>query len=266
MTQTPVQFTHAHLPVPTACDGGIVANISSSWRSWTGAHGGVVTTLLGDAARAAVEDRPLRALTARLLRPVAPGPLVLQTTIEQRSRSTATAVVRALQDDALVALGLATLTATSGDLDIADRPAPAAPTPSQCLPYTGADLLFPFARQVEIRPATPVLPLQGTESSELTAWVRLRSTSLVDQRVALVLLDALAPAIYARLTTPVAVPTVELTAHLARDLQAAPYAGWVLARQRNTRTSAGISVDECDLFSTTGELLAQARQLRLVLG
>jgi hypothetical protein len=59
---------------------------------------------------------------------------------------------------------------------------------------------------------------------------------------------------------------VQLTVHFHTDLRADPIPAAVLAVQRNVTTGGGWSVDEGELWSSAGRLLAQTRQLRRVLG
>lgn len=237
--------------------------IGAEWASWAGAHGGLVTSLVSDVAHRSVPDRPLRALSVHFYRPVGRDPLHLTAHVDEQGRSTATVLVRGATAARPAVLGIATFARTVGELALADRPAPQVPGPQQCAPFVPPGAV-PCLQQFEIRPATDVLPLSGASSSELTAWIRLSAGDRIGPAGALILLDALAPAAYARLRTPVPIPTVTLTAHLLRDLTAAPHTGWVLARQRNCHTAVGLSIDECDLWTPDGELIAQARQLRQV--
>jgi acyl-CoA thioesterase len=218
--------------------------ISSQWWSWGGAHGGLLMAVSAEAVRRVAPGRTLRSLTTHFLAPVDERPLDLLASPERISTSASTVVVRAEQDGALAALSVAASVNPRPALELGDRrPMPVVRGPEDCVPFRGAELLFAFPQQVDIRPADEILPLSGSAVPRLTAWLRLRATDVVDTGTALVLLDTLAPAAYASWTVPAVIPTVQLTAHLLRDLDRSPHNGWVLAQQRHVHTRDGISVD-----------------------
>jgi acyl-CoA thioesterase len=111
------------------------------------------------------------------------------------------------------------------------------------------------------------MPLTGADEAQLTAWFRIVEPTPVDAAQAVMLLDAMAPAVYAKLRVPVAVPTLDFTVHLhaALDAEPVPAGGWVLGRQRAVAAADGWEVDDGTLWDENGRLLATARQLRRVL-
>ena len=129
----------------------------------------------------------------------------------------------------------------------------------------------PMLELIDIRPVGPTRPLAAGREPRLTAWVRPRTFSDTSTPQALnsyspalatTLLDALAPAIWATLATPVPIPTVELSAHLTG---ATPVDDWFLVDQSMAWSNGAICVDSSELFDSRGTLLAQARQLRRIL-
>jgi acyl-CoA thioesterase len=242
------------------------ARVPREWFSWGGSHGGLLMALSAEVVAREAPGKTLRTLTTHFLAPVDDQPMELRSTVERSSSTSATVLVRTEQSGRLAALTVAATLASRPSWAVGHRPAmPAVPSPDACAAYRDAELLFAFPSQIEIRPTDDTLPLSGAERPVLTAWVRVRASDLVDVPTAVMLLDALAPAAYAAWTAPAVMPTVELSAHLVRDLDRNPYQGWVLIQQRHTATEAGISIDECDMFTTDGDLVAQARQLRRVL-
>lgn len=107
------------------------------------------------------------------------------------------------------------------------------------------DDLMPVARHLDTRPVRGSGPFGGADEPVLTAWVRLLPAERYREAVAPVLLDALAPSLYAVLPTPVAIPTVDFTVHF---------------------TPVRPPVDEGTLHTPDGTLVARSRQLRRVLG
>jgi hypothetical protein len=74
--------------------------------------------------------------------------------------------------------------------------------------------MVPFAQHVEIRRIGPG-PFEGGDRAELLAWVRwVDRDAPVDAVSLVILVDALAPALYAVATNPVPIPTVDLTVTL----------------------------------------------------
>src|ERR1022692_411705 len=61
-------------------------------------------------------------------------------------------------------------------------------------------------------------------------------------------------------------PTVELTVYLCADLGAEPGTAPVLGSQRNSSTAGHWSVDDASLWDSAGRLIAQAQQLRRIIG
>ena len=107
-------------------------------------------------------------------------------------------------------------------------------------------------------------PFAGGAEPELVAWLRPRAGGPVGAEALTVLVDALPPALYGVATVPVAVPTVDLQVAFAPQTEA--YDGWVLARIRTRTAGEGWCVDDSDVWTEDGRLLAQARQTRRVLG
>ena len=76
------------------------------------------------------------------------------------------------------------------------------------------------------------------------------------------LCDSWYPAIFATTRAPLAVPTLDLTVHL-RAPHSRPH-GWVLGLYRTRAVRDGFLDEDATLWSRDGELLAQSRQLALV--
>lgn len=239
--------------------------IDSGWRSWDGVHGGHLAGLLAAHARTALPaPAPLRALHASLLTAVRSEHVTVDAELLRAGRSVAT--VRA----ALTTGGRTAVTATAtfghdgpGPDSPGEAPPPVpaadtrAPLPSAALP--------PFAQHVEIRPADGRVPFGGGDEPSLTAWLRPRTPLDDTAHAVLILLDALAPALYAVLPEPVPIPTVELAAHLTPAAHRHNPSGWVLARIRTDHAADGWCVDDCALWTPDGTLLVTGRQTRRVL-
>lgn len=238
--------------------------LADDWLAWPGIHGGHLMAVSARTAAGMSGQLPLRAMNARFLRATEPGSVVASAVLVQTSRTTVTVSVQLVQHGHTVMSSICTFAAPSGALSFEGRPPPAVPGPGGREVFRDAELLFPFAKKVEIRPATGVLPLAGADHAELTAWLRLRDAEHGLESL-LILADAMPPAIYATLTSPIPVPSMEITVHVAEPVPSNTiFAGWLMAQQRNVRTSGGMSIDECDLWDERGRLVVQTRQLRRV--
>ena len=75
--------------------------------------------------------------------------------------------------------------------------------------------------------------------------------------------DGYYPAIWPRLTELLPAPTIDLTIHFRAPL---PYSGPVLARFTSRLARDGYFEEDGELWSPDGTLVAQSRQLALLLG
>ena len=93
-------------------------------------------------------------------------------------------------------------------------------------------------------------------TAEFRAWVRRNDGADASPLDLLVFADSLAPTTYDVGITGWA-PTLELTVLV----RARPAPGWLRMRQRTALIAGGFFDEECDIWDSTGRLVAQARQL-----
>lgn len=240
------------------------AYLDRTWWSWAGPHGGVLAGLLLQAAAKLAGDRVPRALSVQFLVPPAQGRLDLTAQVLREGGSSS--VVRAelrSPDGPLAATAVLTSArsrAGTGSYDVV--PAPVVPGPQNCPPFAPPVEFVPFSSHVQYR-IVGAVPLSGSPTAELTAWVRTRVQQPYDAAALVVLTDVMPPALYGATSTLVPVPTVSLDVVL-QDVP--PASGWVLARIATRTAAGGWCVDDCEVWDHDGRLLAQARQVRRVLG
>jgi len=240
--------------------------VDPGWWSWSGAHGGLSVALVAAAMRRAVgDDVALRSVTAQLLAPITDR-IRLEADVLRRGRSVVTVAGTARQD------GRPYLTATGvfgrpGRTTTAPRPpAPRSPAIDDLERFVAPLDVLPFTQHTEVRPVGHNRPFTGGTTAELTAWVRLTDDDRpVDELRMVVLLDCLAPSIAAVLPAMAAVPTIELSVHLGREVRSAT-SPWVLLHSRTDLADDGWCSERLDAWSPDGTHLATATQLRLVLG
>lgn len=244
--------------------------VDRSWWAWAGAHGGHLAALALDAMRDTLFERSdsgrsVRTVNAHFLRPVDDRPFVLATTVEHAGRGTSVASFRAEQAGDPVLLGSAVFGARRPGPDQDGGPAPTVAPVEACAPLGLPVELVPFARRLEIRPATATLPLSGAADAELTAWIRFADGRPLDAAAVVVLADALPPALFARWTRPRPVPSAELTVHFGDALDDGPVPGWALVRIRTEHAGSGWAMDDSAVWTPDGRLLALGRQARRIL-
>lgn len=234
-----------------------------SWRSFTSTQGGLVVGHLL-AAAAGVAGSPPRAVTAHLLGGVVPDVEAVVTAAADRTGRTGSVRGELRQDGALRAVAQV-LTSTGAAAPVTETgPPPAGPGLEDGEPFELPRDHVPVGEHTEIRALGAARPLGGGEEPRLHAWVRIRGAELEPLVQLGVLLDALPPSLFAVRTVPAAMPTVELSAHLAGP---PPPAGeWVRVDQRTAWSDADVAVDDVELRALDGSLVARGRQTRRLLG
>lgn len=236
------------------------AHFDETWRAFDGIHGGLVLASMLRAAAVEADAAPAAA-TAHFYAPVRPGPI--RTTVHRHHPRRSAGVHVSLGD---AATALVRLSRTDTGAEHSPILAPEADIDPGSLAALAIPIDFvPFSQHLDIRPISSARPFAGGPVPEFDVWIRLRPTlEFTGAERAAILLDALPPGLFATRTTPVPIPTVELTAHFAPGVRA--HRGpWHRLRHRTVWWTTDTCVDETELFTVDGELAAQARQLRRIL-
>jgi acyl-CoA thioesterase len=250
-------------------DGGSEGSISEQWWTPRGPLGGYVMALMLRAIVMAVDDetRQPRSLTVSFLRRPKAGPFTVHPVIERAGRSLTTAGVRVEQDGKTLALGLATLsTPWSGPL-LADAPMPeVGPPGDRSAPPNnppGAPRV-PFRERVTMQKRFGPDLFSGADHAEAGGWLGLREERPVDALTILILADAWFPAPWPRLDDFAPAPTVEMSVYFRAPLPRAD--SLLLGRFENRLVRDGFFDESGELWAPDGTLVAQSRQLGLLLG
>jgi Thioesterase-like superfamily len=143
---------------------------------------------------------------------------------------------------------------------------PAAPGPGEIermVPPPGA--APPLIDNFDLRPVVRPWPLGSADEAVVSAWVRLDPPRPYDALALAILCDTLIPAPFARVG-PAAAPTIELTLHFrTSDLADLPAPDeHVLVGMRAPLAREGFFSEDAEVWSPSGTLLVQARQLALL--
>jgi acyl-CoA thioesterase len=249
------------------------ARIAADWRAGRGPHGGYLAAILLRTLIESVADetRAPRSLTIHYARAPEPGPVQIATTIERQGRSLSTLSARMHQGEQLIALVLGAFSVPWGGPEIsrAQMPAVEPADPSRegvkLIEHGGPE----FARHLVLQPRIEgELFAQGEQPMEVRAWMGLVEPRPVDAVSLAFFADALIPAPYMRLREPAAVPTIDLTVHfqehMPRKTEADPRE-LCLAQTRTEVIHDGFFVEDGMIWASDGTLLAQSRQLAIVI-
>ncbi len=256
-------------------DGVHRADISPAWSVHRGPNGGYLAAVALRALTEAVDDpeRAPRSLTIHFARPPqVPGTLDVVTRVERRGRSLTSLSARLVQGDQLIGLALAAFSLPRPGPEFCDlAPPEGVPPPDECMPRrlpNDPSIPLPaIARRWETRWAVGAPP--GTQGGTALAggWIRLPEGRKVDALVVAAMTDGWIPPVFSRVAVPMVVPTVDLTVHFRTSLPLpdARADDWVLASFRTDAAADGFLEEDGSLWSRSGVLLAQSRQLAAVL-
>jgi len=267
MTSSSSHFDRATAldPLPAGRFGGI---INQDFWVQSGPNGGYLAAIALRGASALVPEleRAPRSLHVRFLSAPKAGPFELAAELVRAGRSMTTIAVRMAQQGRDFLHASACFSAAFSPIAFQDATMPAA------LPIAQAELLparIPLNERYVLRRA-----IGGDERASSRAlsggWIRFADPRPFDALAMAALWDAWPPAVFARAFEQRfrgAVPTVEASVYFRRRLPW-PEIGLedsVLLRVESTMADEGFCEESSEVWSAGGALLAQARQLCLLL-
>lgn len=252
-----------------AGDGVWEGNINESWWTPRGPLGGYVMAFALRAMETAVGDpeRQARSATMHFLRPPEAGPVTVSAIIEREGRSLSTVSSRMEQEGKLVGLAIGAYSKPWDGPLLDESPMPVAEAPDESRPPVGDAPRRnppPFTELMTMQHRFGELPFSGAERAEIGGWLGLRERREVDALSVAVMADAWFPAPWPRLTALAPAPTIDLTIHFRSPL---PLPDSLLLGRFNSRyVRDGFFDENGELWAPDGTLVAQSRQLGLLLG
>jgi acyl-CoA thioesterase len=249
------------------------AEVAPDWRAGRGPHGGYLAAMLLRALVESVADdtRAPRSLTIHYARAPEPGPVRISTVLEREGRSLSTLSARMHQGQELIALVLSAFSLPWGGPEIDDglMPEVAPPDPSRegvkLIEHGGPE----FAKRIVLQPRMEGRPFADTgQPMEILGWIGLAEPRPIDALSLAFFSDALIPAPFMRLTEFAAVPTIDLTVHFRAHMPRKPDPDpreLCLARAQTELIHDGFFVEDGAIWAPDGALLAQSRQLAIVI-
>jgi acyl-CoA thioesterase len=252
--------------VEATAPGVFAATVTDRWNALTGSpNGGYLLAIVLRTLSAVMPHPDPIVVSAFYLRPGAAGPAEVRTEIARSGRRVATGEASLFQDGKEAVR----LVATFGDLSKADgrtlllNQPPDLPPADQCVdplasgPIPGLTIVDRFDYRMPEQPGWAQGSPTGRPSMEL--WMRFSDGREPDLLALPLLVDAAAPAVLEIGETGSA--TIELTVHL----RARPAPGWLACRMSTRHVIGGYHEEDFEIWDSKGNLVAQSRQLALLI-
>lgn len=249
-------------------DGAYEGRIDERWWTPRGPLGGYVMAFGLRGLELAVADpaRQPRSLTMHFLRPPGAGPIVLRPTVERTGRSLTTASARLEQGGKLLALVLGAFSTPWPGPLLDDAPMPEVAPAEDRAVFAGDGPRAerpPFLDLLVMQPRLGEAPFSGASHAETGGWLGLREERPIDAATVTILADAWYPAPWTRLRALAPAPTIDLTMHFRAPLPLGDTL--LLGRFRTGLVRDGFFEEDGELWAPDGTLVAQSRQLGLLL-
>lgn len=243
-------------------------HVSPDWSIGTNPNGGYLVSIVMRALQQMAPGHPdPLTVTAHYLRPGVPdAPCEVHAELMRTGRTLTTGRATLLQEgksriEVLAGFGdLSTTTASAQDVSL---PPPDMPAPDQCPQRSGVEqgVDLPLLNRLDIR-LHPDEARAGTAGrARVSGWIRFVDGATPDPAAAVLFTDAFPPSLFGLLGVIGWVPTLELTVHVRRR----PEPGWMLGELVTRDLVDGRMVEDGLLWDSAGHLVAQSRQLGLLL-
>jgi acyl-CoA thioesterase len=187
--------------------------------------------------------------------------------VERVGRSLTTASARLEQDGKLVALGVAAFSSPWESPFFSEAPMPPVEPPGARVPTAGTlsgAKAPPFMGRLTMQTRFGEPAFSGADRAETGGWLGLVEERPIDALSVLVLADAWYPAPWPRLRELAPAPTIELTVLFRAPLPLPD--SLLLGRFRTRLLRDGFFDEDGELWAPDGTLVAQSRQLALLIG
>jgi acyl-CoA thioesterase len=257
-------------------EGAFTAALTGRWNGTAGAvNGGYMLAICTRALALGMPFPDPVVVSGFFLRPGTAGPAAVGTSVIRSGRSTAFGEAALTQDGKDVVRATAAFARLGGTgqdgtgqdgtgqdgLVFLDGTPPALPPPAECVGVpVGVFGLASIAERIEFRSAE--LPgwflgrPSGRPASEF--WMRFADGREADLLSLPLLVDSTAPSV---LELGAGSTTIQLTVHL----RAHPAPGWLACRATTRFVSNGYHEEDFEVWDSAGTLVAQSRQLALIL-
>jgi acyl-CoA thioesterase len=249
--------------------GEYEGSIVEHWWTPRGPLGGYVMAIVHRGMELAVDDRGRqpRSLNVYFLRPPHAGPITVRPVVERVGRSLTTATARLEQDGKLIALGVGAFSSAWPGPELSEAPMPDVEPPGERATTRGnvpGAEQPPFMGRLTMQRRFGEPAFSGAEHALTGGWLGLLEERPVDAVTVLVLADAWYPAPWPRLKALAPAPTIEMSVMFRAPL---PLSDSLLLGKFHSRlVRDGFFDEQGELWAPDGTLVAQSRQLALLIG
>lgn len=241
--------------------------LAADWNIGDNPNGGYMVACALQAIAASVPHPDPMSITTHFLRPGIPGqPFEVAVHVIRTGRTSSIARASLVQEgkeriEILCAYGdLESSVGVDTEFVI---PAIDLPPPQDCPQRSGETqgIHLPILNRLDIRLHPEQANAGHYPDAEVSGWIRFTDQREPDTLALPVFADAFPPSPFAKLGVVGWVPTLELTVHIRRR----PEPGWVKAQLITNDLSHGRMIESGLLWDASGQLVAQSRQLGLVM-
>jgi acyl-CoA thioesterase len=252
-----------------AGDGLYEGEVRGGWWTPRGPLGGYVMALMLSGLEQAVGDpeRMPRSCTMHFLRAPRAGPVTVHATVERAGRTLTSMSGRLEQDGKLMGLALGAFSTPWESPLLNDSHMPEVDPPQGRVtePRSVPDSIPPpFVERMVFQHRFGAALFSGADHGEAGGWLGLREERPLDGPAVAMLTDAWFPAPWPRLRALAPAPTIDLTVHFRAPLPIGD--GLLLGRFTNRLVRDGFFEEDGELWAPDGTLIAQSRQLGLLIG
>jgi acyl-CoA thioesterase len=248
-------------------DGAFEGHVADGWWTPRGPLGGYVMALILRGMTLAVDDesRQVRSFTVHFLRPPQLGRIAVKPVVERAGRSLSTVSARLEQDGKLLALALAAFSSPWESPLLSEAPMPEGVEPADDgRPVVPEGFGPPFTQRLTMQGRFGEPPFTQAEHAEVGGWLGLAEERELDALSVALLADAWWPAPWPRLSELRPAPTIEMTVLFRAPLPLSE--SLLLGRCTSRRVRDGFFEEDGELWAPDGTLVAQSRQLALLMG
>ena len=243
--------------------------IVDGWATPRGPLGGYVMAIVVRAMELAVGDRErsARSATMHFLRVPELGPVTVRAVVERRGRSLTSVSARLEQHEKLLGIAIGAWSKPWAGPTVEAAPMPDVEPGASRRPVADnfpRDNRPAFTGKLSMQHRFGDPAFSGSDSGEVGGWVGLLEPRPVDALTIAVCADAWFPAPWPRLEQLAPAPTIDLTVHYRSTLPLDDTL--LLGRFRNRVVRDGFFEEDGELWHPDGTLVAQSRQLGLLLG
>ena len=242
------------------------------WWIINGPNGGYIAAIVLRAMLEEVADpaRSPRSLTLHYLRPPTEGAVTIEVTIERAGRTLSTVSARLFQEGRLMVIALGAFATPRASFEFSDRQMPQTAPPEQC-----ESMKKKFGVNIELRNRYDQRLGVGDELGAgstralIGGWIRCDEPRIVDALAVTAFTDSFPPAVFTRAGGRAGlgpVPTIDLDIHFRSTLPLADADpnDYCLAVFSSVVAREGFVEEDGEIWSASGVLLAQSRQLALL--